>query len=315
MRLSLVVVVLAVAGALALSTAAAPFTDPTPEIEEVTLAPAEGPNGIYAVETGGELAIQITDDRERLAADGVSEGSVTTIEEIFEISYDGAEPARVWIETETDDVRFRDSDRGEPLEGESNSVTLGSGGSVLVGLTIDATGDHDVEEIESFTVAAALPEDTEPPETPGVTPGPPGDDPGETDPTEPDDPDDPSDPGDPDDSTGDTGPDDPSDPGDGPDDGPDDGDDDRTGATEGTEPGDGEGTDDSTEGTGPIAGPGSGTSGLIDAGEGPGFIEPEQSLGGFLSRVLLLVIAILAGAGVFSGLRRALGRPPGEADG
>lgn len=296
MRPSLVVVILTAAGALAISTTAAPFTDQAPGMDGVTLTPADGPNSIYAVEHDDELAIQITEDREQLAADGVSHGSVTVIHNIFQIRYAGPGAARVWIETNTDDVQFQASNYDVPIEGEQHNLTLASGTSISVGLIIDTTGDHDVENLTEFTVAAALPEDTDTSNSIGDRPDEgtdPGD--GETDPgdksgnnTEDDSG---APPGESDDTeVGEVGDSDsPEQPDqDGIEDGERNANDDRTGI--GEEITVVSGSDD--------------TSGLIDTGDGLRITDPEQTLGGFVSQILLLIVTILAGAGAFTGLRR-----------
>lgn len=152
MRLSLaLVVVLAAAGALAVATAGAPFEDDLNETD-IILENSSGPNGVYAVEEDGELAIRITEGRQELAADGVNPDGVTDIETIFRIVNRENQTAEVWIETDVPDVEFRTG--SESIEGEENNVTLEPGDHVTVGLRIDTTGDHDVEQIEEFTVVA-----------------------------------------------------------------------------------------------------------------------------------------------------------------
>lgn len=151
-----VVVALAAVGVLLISTGA--FVDtPTDGIE---LTPSDGPNSVYAVaDDDGTLKIDLSEQNQRLAenATGVPADSITTVERIFTVHHNGtADPARVWIETETDDVEFvRGADSPVSIEGEQNNVLLAPGDERHVGIVVDATGDHDVEEIEAFTLHVA----------------------------------------------------------------------------------------------------------------------------------------------------------------
>ncbi len=328
MRTSLAVIaVLAAAGALAVATAGAPFSDQL-EDSEITLENASGPNGVYAVEQNGELAIRITEARQELAADGVNPGAVTVIEDIFRITYGGNESAEVWIETGVEDVEFRTEARS--IEGPENSVRLGTGESdrsVLVGLRIDTTGDHDVETIEEFTVNANVTDATS--ATTGSDTGGTnaaiggGDDTvGDSDDTPSrDEPGDSGEPGDTSDerdgqTTSDDGGENGGDQQDGEETTPDDesGDDqpdDQTGETDedgpDTEPesDDGESPTDGND-DGPTAESGDAPTDLSQSGR-PAVFEPAQTLGGFLPQLLGLMFAIAAGAGLVAAARAIAG--------
>jgi hypothetical protein len=153
----IVAVALVVAvGALLFPTVAAPWTDEAPELDGVVIEPSDGPNGVYAVEDDtGQLAIHIDGDNPALAdGEGVSNGAVTTIPNVFTITNGGDQPVSVWIETDIADVEFvRGTDSVESI-GPGNSVTLATDDSVHVGVRIHAVGDHDIEHIESFEVVA-----------------------------------------------------------------------------------------------------------------------------------------------------------------
>jgi len=312
MRSSLAVVaVLAAAGALAVATAGAPFSDQL-EDSEITLENASGPNGVYAVEENGELAIRITEARQQLAADGVNPDGVTVIEDIFRITYGGEESADVWIETAVEDVEFR-TETGS-IEGQANSVRLGTGESersVLVGLRIDTTGDHDVETIEEFTVNANVTDGTGETNTTtesntGATNAAVGDG-GEDTVGDPDDSgesgdtsdgseegdveggegttqDDEDGTGDEQRDSGETTPDD-------------EGGDDRSGDGESL-------TDGNDDGT--TAGDGDAPADLSQSGQ-PVVFEPAQTLGGFLPQLVGLLVAIAGGAGLVAAARAIAG--------
>jgi len=341
MRSSLAVVaVLAAAGALAVATAGAPFSDQL-EDSEITLENASGPNGVYAVEENGELAIRITEARQQLAADGVNPDGVTVIEDIFRITYGGEESADVWIETAVEDVEFR-TETGS-IEGQANSVRLGTGESersVLVGLRIDTTGDHDVETIEEFTVNANVTDGTGETNTTtesntGATNAAVGDG-GEDTVGDPDDSgesgdtsdgseegdveggegttqDDEDGTGDEQRDSGETTPDD-----EGGDDRSGDGgeDNDSQAGDQAGEPDDDgpdtdPGTDDGeslTDGNddGTTAGDGDAPADLSQSGQ-PVVFEPAQTLGGFLPQLVGLLVAIAGGAGLVAAARAIAG--------
>lgn len=328
------VVVLAAAGALAVATAGAPFSDQLGETE-ITLEQSAGPNGVYAVEDDGELAIRITEARQELAADGVNPEGVTTIEDIFRIVNAENQTAEVWIETDVEDVEFRTGT--DSIEGPNNSMTLEAGEDVAVGLRIDTTGEDDVEQIEAFTVRADPVSEASQSEDDGETSasvgggggagdatasggseeesgGTTGDDgsPEDSEETttegeseegseEPATEDEPADDGGDRDDQSDTAED--------PTTGDEDGQSDETGAD-----GPGDATDDETAGeeetTNEDGTTGDGTDdGPTDLGQtgqtAP--FEPAQTLGGFLPQLLGLVVAIGAGAGLVAAARAIVG--------
>lgn len=163
------VVGLLAAGALLFPTAATPFstddgTDPVSEIPNITMSPADTPNGAYAdIDSNGEIRLNLTEKNQAVAGDGVNPSAVTEIDNVFRITYTGDRAADVWLshdkdDTDDDALRFyRGDDPTDSLEGESNNVTLSSmTENVSVSVLIDTTGGRVVEQIENFTVHAKL---------------------------------------------------------------------------------------------------------------------------------------------------------------
>ncbi|MFC7075482.1 hypothetical protein [Haloarcula halophila] len=178
-RTLVLVAVLALASVVLLvPTGAAPFTQSgTDSITgEVHLAPAEGPNGRYAVlDEDGEIEIVVDESNPYADADGVKENATTRIDDVFTITYTGAEQAKVWLTNDAEDVRFyRSGGAASTLEREDKAVVLGPNATVHVGLRIDTRGNHDVEQADSFTVHAEAPDESTPApaETPEPTPTP-----------------------------------------------------------------------------------------------------------------------------------------------
>ena len=163
------IVGLLAAGALLFPTAATPFstddgTDPVSEIPNITMSPADTPNGAYAdIDSDGEIRLNLTEKNQAVAGDGVNPNAVTEIDNVFTITYTGDRAADVWLSHDKDDTSdstlrfYRGDDPTDSLEGESNNVTLSSmTESVSVSVLIDTTGGNVVEQIENFTVHAKL---------------------------------------------------------------------------------------------------------------------------------------------------------------
>ncbi|WP_324756456.1 hypothetical protein [Haloarcula montana] len=174
-RTLILVAVLALASVVLLvPTGAAPFTQSGTDsiTDEVHLAPAEGPNGRYAVlDESGEIEIVVDESNPYADADGVKENATTRIDDVFTITYTGAEQAKVWLTNDAEDLRFyRSGGAASTLEREDKAVVLGPNATVHVGLRIDTRGDHDVEQADSFTVHAEPPDESTP--APAETPEP-----------------------------------------------------------------------------------------------------------------------------------------------
>lgn len=160
-RSRLLFVALAVSIALLVPSGAWPY-DPTgvdrpEEMADVELAPADGPNGEYAVLNGDdEIEILIGDVNPYVDADGVSQGSVSTAPHIFTITNTGSTAVSAWITHDVDALRYiRGDSEYESIEGRSNRATLGPNETVSVGLQIDARDDIGVDHADSFTVHAS----------------------------------------------------------------------------------------------------------------------------------------------------------------
>jgi len=166
------------AGALLFPTAAAPFTDDgeaDTELRDIEMAPADTPNGVYAeIGEDDKIRLNLTEQNQKVAGDGVNGDAVTEIDNVFTITYTGDEMAYVWLTHDGPDADltlYRDDSPTDSLEGESNNVTLASNETVSVSVLIDTRGDHGVEQITEFTVHAKLPEEGDTStDTPTATP-------------------------------------------------------------------------------------------------------------------------------------------------
>jgi len=162
-RTILLAVATLTATAILVPTGAVPFDlTGTDEIAdtEIELAPADGPNGGYAVlDEQRDLELLLTDTNPAVEGDGISSDAVVPLDRVFTITYTGEASAEVWIEDATADVQFyRAESVDRPIEGRANNVTLGPNGTVAVGLLIDTRGDHDVEDADTFSVNARIAE-------------------------------------------------------------------------------------------------------------------------------------------------------------
>lgn len=155
------VVALATA-ALLVPTGAAPFGTDTVN-EDLSMAPAEGPNGDYAIlNEDEEIELLLSDANPAVEGGGVDGNAVTPLSRVFTITYTGDESADIWLTDDSEDVRFyRGDDADDSLEGPENSVTLEPSESLAVGLLVDTRGDNDVESAETFTVHAEGPDSGE----------------------------------------------------------------------------------------------------------------------------------------------------------
>lgn len=157
-RTALLVVIALATAALLVPTGAVPFTDTVNE--DLSMAPAEGPNGDYAVQNeDGEIELRLTGANPAVDGDGLDPDAVTPLSRVFTITYTGDGTADVWLTDDSEDVRFyQGDDTDDSLEGSDNSVTLEPSESLAVGLLVDTRGDTDVESAETFTVHAEGPD-------------------------------------------------------------------------------------------------------------------------------------------------------------
>jgi len=161
-RNHLLVVALVLSLALLVPTGAAPFdsldADQPEGMENIELAPADGPNGDYAVlNDDGEIEILISDENPAVDSGGVSAGGTTILTGVFTITDTGETGREVWITDGADAVQFIRDD-GSSIEGHENSVDLAPGETVRVGLRIDASDEAAVEDLNNFSVTAGIPE-------------------------------------------------------------------------------------------------------------------------------------------------------------
>ncbi|MEF8870402.1 MAG: PGF-pre-PGF domain-containing protein [Haloarculaceae archaeon] len=169
-RTVLSLVAISLAGTLLVSTGAVPLFDGQTDriADDVELAPSDGPNGKYAYLDGdGELVVDISAANPNLDSEGVNPNSITTIDDVFRVRYNGSQYANVWLTHESDAVTFYA--RGDAIEAQSSSVTLGPNESVAVGLRVDTTGKITDGFVEDITVHASV---AEPEDVTGSTGGP-----------------------------------------------------------------------------------------------------------------------------------------------
>ncbi|MBX0295309.1 hypothetical protein [Haloarcula nitratireducens] len=161
-RTILLLVATVTSAAILVPTGAIPFAESGPDqiSEDIEMAPADTPNGGYAVlNENDEIELLLTDANPYIDGAGVDADAVTPIDCVFTMTYTGDSSAEVWLTDDAEDVRFyRDTDPEDSLERSENSVVLRPNESVSVGLLVDTRGNHDVEEVDTFTVHAELAE-------------------------------------------------------------------------------------------------------------------------------------------------------------
>ena len=156
-------------GAVLFPTAAVPLGDDVDEVAElpnVTMSPTDAPNGVYADvdDDTGEIRLNLTEENQRLAGDGVNGDAVTEIDNVFTATYTGDRGVYVWLTDDEADDNLRFYSGGDPtnsFEGEADEIRLTTGDSIRVGFVVDTTDpDHGVEAIDTFTLHAEYPEET-----------------------------------------------------------------------------------------------------------------------------------------------------------
>ncbi|WP_340100275.1 DUF1102 domain-containing protein [Salinibaculum salinum] len=161
-RTVLSLVTISLAGTLLVSTGAVPLFDGQTDriADDVELAPSDGPNGEYAYLDGdGELVVDISAANSNLDSEGVNPNSITAIDDVFRVRYNGSRYANVWLTHESDAVTFYA--RGDAIESQSSSVTLSPNESVSVGLGVDTTGERADGFVDDITVHASVAEPEE----------------------------------------------------------------------------------------------------------------------------------------------------------
>ncbi|WP_248908773.1 hypothetical protein [Halocatena marina] len=102
----------------------------------LSLQPSDGPNGAYATQRSGQLRVSLAGSLTESGA-GVNRQSLTVVKNVFTISNQGSQPLGVWITDSSGPVTFEGGEERRTLEGKEQAVTLQSGESVSVGLTVD----------------------------------------------------------------------------------------------------------------------------------------------------------------------------------
>lgn len=121
------------------------------------LEPAPGPNGAYARQSeDGQLRLTVSEavGGEEASGEGLNPGSVTTLENVFTITNQGAQSVGLWLSDESDAVTFRVD--GQSIEGKDNAIAIGTGDTKPVSIEIDThNADVNRDLLESVTFNAS----------------------------------------------------------------------------------------------------------------------------------------------------------------
>lgn len=153
-RLPIVLALLA-GVALLVPSGATPFlsSGPTDTVgDHVQLQPTQGPGGYVSYLEDGELVVDVSGSNPSMDIEGVNPNTVTRLESVFLVHYNGSQQARVWLTHDGDGLTF--TAEGHPIESEDDAITLGPNESAVVDLIVDTTGHSSVENVENFTVHA-----------------------------------------------------------------------------------------------------------------------------------------------------------------
>lgn len=132
-------IIVALAGSFVVATGAS-ISGPADTIadDRVVIQPGENTDYTY-LDANDELVLDFTAANPNLDADGegVNLYALTGFSELFRVTYTADEMAHVWIAHDNDQLTFTVD--GQPVNNESNNVTLTQDQSISVGLTIDTT--------------------------------------------------------------------------------------------------------------------------------------------------------------------------------
>lgn len=175
------------AGALGAGASAALGTGAFTTVEaqrNVDIATAGDANAQLAIQAvsgaNAELVNTEADGTLSLSIPNVNEDAVTDVEDLFRVVNQGTQPVSLYFQDDSDAVTFRVTRSAQSLEGADNSVELGVGEQVVVGLTID-TLNNDISGtlLDSVTIvadaSASAPGQSGPQPQYVVTPDPSGD--------------------------------------------------------------------------------------------------------------------------------------------
>ena len=131
--------VLALAGVIAVtlvvvSSGAVLVDQPADRLDdEVALQPADD-HGYSYLDENDELVVDVTEENPHIDADGVNLRSLTRVDALFYVTYDGDAHADVWVEHEA--VQFVVD--GEPVESEAGALRVSPEDDVVpVGVRVD----------------------------------------------------------------------------------------------------------------------------------------------------------------------------------
>lgn len=143
---------------LVIATGAVPFSTGDYVHEQIVLSPADGPNGVYAVQSGGgEVELLLTNANPAIDGSGVPDEALTPLDRVLTVAYTGKTHAYVWFSDDANSITFfRGENVEETVEGRANGITLAPNQTVAIGILVDTRGDHDVSRVSSFTVNAEL---------------------------------------------------------------------------------------------------------------------------------------------------------------
>ena len=118
----------------------------------VAIQPLSSSNASTYVDTESDNTVEIELDGDRGSGEGVTQDAITQLEDLFRVVNQGSQEVSVYFEDDSDAVTFRvtrsaststTGSNGQSLEGPDNSVELGVGEQVVVGMTVD-TLNNDV---------------------------------------------------------------------------------------------------------------------------------------------------------------------------
>ncbi|MUV59624.1 PKD domain-containing protein [Halobacterium sp. CBA1126] len=120
----------------------------------LALEPSEGPNGVYATQSGGMLELQF--DGSSTAADGLNPDATTYAADVFTVTNQGTQEVSVTVAAPAEGISFYASEGGseQRLGGDAGGVQVGVGEQVNVSVELDTTNESAIEAVDSITIAA-----------------------------------------------------------------------------------------------------------------------------------------------------------------
>ena len=119
----------------------------------IAIQPLDSANAGEYVNTESDNTVELELDGDNSGSgEGVTQDAITQLEDLFRVVNQGSQEVSVYFEDDSDAVTFRvtrstetstNGSNGQSLEGAANSVELGVGEQIVVGLTVD-TLNNDV---------------------------------------------------------------------------------------------------------------------------------------------------------------------------